>query len=515
MEDELLEQLIIDGYLPEQLPPFFNTMKIYVHYSELVAAITNPGRGYYDCVNFTVPKNNKARRLLQVPNPIRQLLLIDYILENKVELESVFYSNYPSLSNPFYYSLQAYDELWSFDLQKLKDTKINDNKSTFLKNLQEKMDISLGFKYCYKIDVANFYDSIYTHSIEWKFIGRDESKRREQPENMGKKLDRLISQTNSKETSGIPTGPFTSRIISELILSGIDEELKELSLENDDIFKFTHYVDDYEFYFREESDIHRMKNKIIEIFSLYRLKINENKTSIDLYPFHNLVDIKREYSFYINQYNQKEDEQNLRLLFFKADELTQRGIKGAYKYLYKILNDKEKVNLEEHWHVIESFLIGHLLINPSLGQYIVKVILMYKDQITDRLKQEIFKNLELSMTRHLHNEVHWLLWALLQINYKFNAEELGSLYMECDDDLTKIMLVHTIYEFKLDESRDIKALLKAEVESLKDLTFEHERWLLIHEWYMNQWVDYKEFQELYNGCQFYQVMKKLGISFIE
>src|SRR5690625_4301245 len=376
------------------------------------------------------------------------------------------------------------------------------------------MNKSMGYQYCYRIDIANFYDSIYTHSIEWGFIGREQAKSNRNIDNIGRELDRLVSRTNSKETAGIPTGPFTSRIISELILDAIDNELDELAVEYNEVFKFTHYVDDYEFYFRNKSDSHRMKNKIIEIFSSYRLRINEQKTSIESYPFHNLTDVKKEYDYYMDKYKETKNERYLRMLFLKADELTGLGVKGAYKYLYKMLDNKRGIKLSCHWSIVEPFLIGHLLIQPSLSQYIVNVVLMYKEKITDAFQQEIFNNLELGLEKHLHNEAQWLLWALLKIGYQFTKGELISLYKDSDDDFTKIMIIHTIYDNGFEELYDIKALLKEEVQELKELDFNHERWFLIHEWHINRWKDYSEFQNMYNGNQFYQVMKKHQISFI-
>lgn len=373
----------------------------------------------------------------------------------------------------------------------------------------------MGYRYCFKIDIANFYDSIYTHSIEWASIGRLKAKRQKaMGSNIGRELDRLVRNTNSKETAGIPTGPFTSRIISELILEAIDRELKILSEEENNSFTFTHYVDDYEFYFRNEADIHYVKNKIIEVFNQYNLKINEQKTSIEEYPFHKLIDLQKEYEYYIQKYNETKDAKHIQLLFFKADEFNKAGIKGSYKYLYKMIKTKEKINLEKGWQVAEPFLIGHLLIDQSLSQYIVKVLLLYRDIITDRFKKEVYKNLKISINKHLHNEAHWLFWALLKIDYAFSKEDLLCLFKYADDDFMKIMVIHTIYKLKFDREEDIKELLNSEIKFISELTFESEHWLLIHEWYINNWKNYKSLESLYSENPFFQVMKKRQITFI-
>lgn len=515
MDIDLKAQLIKDGYLPEQLPPFFTTEKLNKYYSELIAYIKKPNKGYYDCADFTIRKSNGSRRLMKVPNPARQLLLVQYILENKDFLERKFNENKSSLSNPFYYVSDEDYEFLFFDIPRIKDRNSSKVNSNFLHNFQEKLNASLGHQYCYKLDVANFYDSIYTHSIEWSIIGRNESKKGSGNGNIGRELDRIVRNTNSKETAGIPTGPFTSRIISELILCSIDNELSALSKQFGDIFKFRHYVDDYEFYFRNQSDIYIVMNKIIEIFNSHRLKINEQKTEIVSYPFHHLLDIRKEYDFYIDQYNANQDLRSLRLLFIKADELTKSDIKGAYKYLYKVISDKRKIDLSKDWNHIEPFIIGHLLVNPSLSQYIVEIILLYKDHLTEKLIQEVYFNLIISLRNHLHNEAHWLLWALIEVDYPFIIEEILELYRLSDNDFTKIMLIHTIYAHHYERDKEIEALMEESMSDLVDFDFESKHWLLIHEWMINEWMGFKQFQEKYNGNEFFQKMKELKISFID
>lgn len=39
-------------------------------------------------------------------------------------------------------------------------------------------------------------------------------------------------------------------------------------------------------------------------------------------------------------------------------------------------------------------------------------------------------------------------------------------------------------------------------------------WHLIYEWFINEWLNYKDFQSHYNGNQFFQEMKKQNITFI-
>ena len=511
MKIKMEEQLIKYGYISEQVPPFFNSLALFENYTNLLSV---EEKKPCDCMGFTIPKNNETRRHIKIPNPSKQIQLFNYLLLNERELEKRFTDNEYSLSNPFYYSNAEYEDFTFFNLPLLRESKPNLIKSTFLPNLDKKMNESMGYKYCYRLDLANFYDSIYTHSIEWAIIGKEEAKKniRLKIPNLGSELDKLVRATNSNETSGIPTGPFTSRIISELILTKVNSEIKSLSVENNVDFKFVHYVDDYEFYFRSESDIHKVKNKITGIFESYRLRINENKTSLIKYPYHSSKDLKSEFEKFIEKYEEKKDDHILRLLFFKADEFTSNGEKGAYKYLYKMLSNK--IDLNKSWNIIEPFIIGHLLSQPSLSQHITDLILKYNNLISAEFKKELYNNLCLSLDNHLHNESQWLLWSLMKINYQFTSKDLVEMYIKCDDDLTKIMLIRQIYKLNKNTGVKLKALMVQEVEVLALLDFESERWLLMHEWYMNSWEGYKKFKTQYNKNKFFQAMKKYKVTFI-
>ena len=59
---------------------------------------------------------------------------------------------------------------------------------------------------------------------------------------LGDKLDRLVRKGQDNQTIGIPIGPDTSRILSEIIAVGIEKKFIDLSgLEEDRVFR---YVDD-------------------------------------------------------------------------------------------------------------------------------------------------------------------------------------------------------------------------------------------------------------------------------
>ena len=132
--------------------------------------------------------------------------------------------------------------------------------------------------YLYKLslDINNFYNSVYTHSITWAVCGKDKAKNiamngsfvvddaiRQEYDKINL-FDSLIRSMKNNETNGLIIGPFTSRIFSEIIVANIDKELREQGI------LFRRYVDDYSIYLRNEIEI---DNTIKLIEKLKQIKI--------------------------------------------------------------------------------------------------------------------------------------------------------------------------------------------------------------------------------------------------
>lgn len=501
------EQLIKYGYFSEHIPSCFNSDLFYQHYHSLK---TSAESTFSEPLSLTISKNDSFRRTIKIPNPEQQLKLFDYIISNAEEIKGILENNEHTLSNPFKNRVLKYEELDFFDIPNFKEK--HNLGSDYIQNLVKKVKDSMGYKYVCKLDLANFYDSIYTHTLEWAIIGKEAAKEnslhKTYKNNLGEKLDLLVRNTNNRETSGIPTGPFSSRILSELLLNKVDKEIEQ-SIDGVD-FKFLHYVDDYEFYFRNEADFNYIKNKLRKIFEKYRLKINESKTQFIEYPYHHNTDLKFEFKNQINKFRKSKKVQDAMLIFFKADELYEIGEKGAYKYLYKQLKNED---FSSAWKEIESFLIGHLLVKPSLAPYIIKLIINHKDLVSKEFINELKINLETSVENGLDNEAEWLFWILTKLNVKLNVNELVNLFEKTHDDLLRIMLIDYAHKHKKNNSKKVKLTLDNLLNTLTNYNLRSEHWLIIYEWVYHKWYGYQRLENKINEINFFKALKKRRIHF--
>lgn len=180
-----------------------------------------------------------------------------------------------------------------------------------------------------KMDIANCFYHIYTHTIAWAIKGKELAKNMVGSKNFENEFDSLMQHTNYNETNGIIVGPEISRIFAEIILQRIDinvlNRLKQepISLRLGRDYEVRRYLDDHYIYANSEETL----RKILEIYKeellYYKLFVNESKLKFLERPFvSDLSDAKREISALVSSIEAK---------WLKKDE--------EGKYLYMVKNE--------------------------------------------------------------------------------------------------------------------------------------------------------------------------------
>lgn len=135
-----------------------------------------------------------------------------------------------------------------------------------------------------QIDVSKCFDSIYTHSLPWAVLGKDQTKfsLEESRGTFGGRFDVLMQNLNHKETNGIVIGPEFSRIFAEIILQSVDAELimqlaKKANLIHKVDYEIFRYVDDFFVFYNEDSAQLKVFETLQEILRSKKLSINTAK----------------------------------------------------------------------------------------------------------------------------------------------------------------------------------------------------------------------------------------------
>lgn len=135
-----------------------------------------------------------------------------------------------------------------------------------------------------KIDVSKCFDSIYTHSLPWALLGKNQTKFSldESKATFGGQFDALMQNLNHKETNGIVIGPEFSRIFAEIILQSVDVELIATLAEGENLthkvdYEIFRYVDDFFIFYNEDATQLKIFEALQQILKSKKLSINTSK----------------------------------------------------------------------------------------------------------------------------------------------------------------------------------------------------------------------------------------------
>lgn len=272
----LLGYLLKSHYLADEFPSILTMANFSAfcvdHYAdllptdELLRRVTKYG-------TFSAPRSTTTRRMLALPHPASQLALSRIISENQMEIRNTI--GRCSLT------------LYNTDADQLRDRMFVG--VDFKARTRREAEILSRYSFILSADIANFFHTIYSHSLPWAVLGKQHVKdlldlRRNDTQRIAfeggwsHKLDTAIQRGNSRETFGIPVGPDTSRLIAEILLSGIyaDSSIAEIMRDRAGY----RLVDDFFIGFDDEASARQCLDALRRVLWEYNLHLNESKTKI-------------------------------------------------------------------------------------------------------------------------------------------------------------------------------------------------------------------------------------------
>ncbi len=399
--------LLQRGLFPETLPPCFTTVDVKRALRGIVPAVRAKAlhKRSTDYVRYNGTKHDGSRRYFGSPNPISYFYVSEFISENWSVFDERFGGSPFSVSRP-------------------KLGKKNDDRPVIIPSLSElttEASKKIGHSpFILKTDIAQFFPSIYTHSISWAAHGIEASKLDTDPNSKElpfNKLDVLVRNCQLAETRGVLVGPDAFRLISEFIVGGLDRELKDAV--NDEIVGAARHVDDYYIGLRSETAALLVLSKLREILQRYNLNINDGKTKVigGLEPLNDLwaQELRKEarnlsgYGLHVVD--------DVIIFICKAIELAAR-IKSdsPVKIVLRAL-DQHQYHAKQYWYQIEPYLQRILFHHPHCIDYVALIIAkrVAGEQSID-VKGWTAATHDL-LRRHLafnhHHEIVWLLWLCL------------------------------------------------------------------------------------------------------
>ena len=269
----ILRALLQHNYFPtqkkskEELPPVLSSEAFTPDVAKkLAAGKARKADGYqgYDAVEYKLTRFNGVARSCSIAHPMAHAQLALCIHEHWDKLDYVS-TNKTSMIRPREHS----------DGRVI----IMDYEKSFAKTRRTLVK-SFGRRFIVHTDISNFFPSVYTHAIPWATVGFAHAKKHKPPKYKTEwfnVLDEKVRLTKRNETQGVAIGPATSNIVSEAILTRVDEALTGK-------FVYTRFIDDYTAYCATEDEAQDFIRRLAEELAKYKLLLNVRKTEVIALP---------------------------------------------------------------------------------------------------------------------------------------------------------------------------------------------------------------------------------------
>lgn len=258
-------------------------------------------------LKFKVTKPDMSLRDISIIQPIAALQVYEFITLYQKEILSLlnrgssFSIRYHHKNNDLYYKgsdnkLTAYFEQTKSDVnrsviqQSNAYFKIGPYQSIISFTKSHEWFINCRkFNYIAKIDYQSCFDNIYSHTYKW-LIGKDVNDTKDfSNSNVFTTIDRVLQNINARTSNGIIVGPEFSRMIAEILLQGIDENVQNLLQMNgyvkNEHYSVYRYVDDIYIFGINQEVIDHIITCFNDCANKYMLHFNESKMRKEKTPF--------------------------------------------------------------------------------------------------------------------------------------------------------------------------------------------------------------------------------------
>jgi hypothetical protein len=413
----MIGELLGVGYFPSELPPSFTTDNFATTMARAAHANQVPGsfrtaRSAKLCP-FSLARggNFRFRRRLSIVNPIHYFNLSSSIAANWAALVAEINRSTLSHSKPI------------VDLSLQRAVRAVKTRRELLPIRARNRSGSIAIVLA---DISEFYHSIYTHSIPWALHTKPTAKANMRARGaalLGDEIDKLVRKAQDDQTMGVPIGPDTSFIISEVVLAAADREL----LDRAPRAKGVRYFDDYELPCSQLAEAEAMLADLQEVLLGYELRLNPRKTSVQLPP----IEFESEWVREIRAFDFRTTASGEAIdLIGYFDLVTKhrmaRPDEHIAKYAITRLVDKKFVPHDHNLLLFQSLLCQIATAEPgSIREVMVSLIhvstqgkALDRDLISETLGSVVVRHAQLGH----HYEVAWCLWAAIALGLILEAE---------------------------------------------------------------------------------------------
>ncbi|OSQ42234.1 RNA-directed DNA polymerase [Thalassospira sp. MCCC 1A01428] len=425
-DQEFQQGLMERGFYPENLPPVFK-VKNFFSASQKLGLFEKDQifmKKPLSLSRFSETKRGGQRRIFSIPNPLFFIDASKYFLKHRNDLDLFLNISPISCSKPCFNDRHGRAiEISSFP--------------EFISFRREKLSAS---RYVVKIDISRFFPSIYTHSIPWAVHGKEISKKDRSSNSSSvyvNRLDYLIRQAQDQQTIGLPVGPDTSRIVSELIMGAIDKEF--IGQVGEEVVG-ARLVDDVYLGASSIEEAEKLLSSYRDSIRKFELDVNENKTRIfnsrnDLEPYWP-VTIRRELEHFSEVGVTRKSRSDLTTYLDQVIRMANDQDDDAIvKFSIRKLDDFGLFGVvDDFWDVVEPYLIRIAVNFPHCLDYVARVVAwrvrLFK--VNAKRWEAVCQSIvAYHAPQGNDSEVSWACWMLKEIGGNLHKELCEKIISRC------------------------------------------------------------------------------------
>lgn len=274
-----------ENYCTQELPVYINFKPVLDFVEKTLEDVTEEEvldgvkPWQYEGINHKLLIKKDARytfRPINITNPYMYYLMVRFMTER---------STWKKIRDRFKEFKRPQIEVSS--IPKIKRDEDKSHKAASVTSWWENMEqrslaLSLEYKYLFVTDITNCYASIYTHTIAWALLGKEEAgKKRFDKKLWANRMDTYIRWMQSGQSNGIPLGSAVYDFIAEMVLGYADMQLADkLAEEGITEYKVLRYRDDYKVFCNSKEHIDRIAFVLQEILADLNFQLNAKKTKM-------------------------------------------------------------------------------------------------------------------------------------------------------------------------------------------------------------------------------------------
>ena len=491
--DEAFERLVDYGLFNRNIPPCFYSKGLSCHVpTELLPLTTEDnnkklkallaGR-QHDFVRYESLRATPIPRQMGIPHPESHIIqclsfqrhweaIVTHCAKSRVPLSRVVARR---ISGKPVFAMN-YEELQ--DLEEEQEC-LRDRRA---KTAREEMRSMTGARYRVHADIANYFPSIYTHAISWALHGLSVSKAHRNCLLLaGNLLDKATQGARDGQTNGILVGPHTSNIISEILLTTIDNVMARNGRQ-----PHSRRTDDYTYYATDHGDATKFIRDLAIQLRKYGLMLNEKKTAVLQMPRPLREQWVRELNGFPLPTERGIGFESVAALMDVALTLARGAETNAvWKYAIKRISSLDLADQARRLFVqyTVNLTLLHPYLAPILGEYVFDK--HQYDGIKDAISEFTRHLLEIGIQKIYPDAVAHALYYAIKYRCelpipKRKLRSYANEIIEIDDCISEVLLFEYSKRFR---NADVTDSIRERADGLKNMERrESDRWwLLIYE----------------------------------